>query len=140
MTQRFTLAEAAAQLMAPSTRWLADWLRAHPRDKSGEPYYTPVGRDKVFRSDDIARIEFALREGLKCHSSSGRRGQARRRITRSGAPTEVQKDHSAWRQAAELLNDPTLLSSCGPSRTASTSTDAGQRRPSLSLIKGSLPS
>lgn len=57
MTQRFTLAEAAAELKAPSPRWLAEWLRAHPRDNSGEPFYTPMGRDKVFRSDDIARME-----------------------------------------------------------------------------------
>ena len=59
-----TVDEAAAELRKPR-RGLREWLREHPRDKDGEPYYTPVGRDKIFHSTDIARIELALREGIR---------------------------------------------------------------------------
>jgi hypothetical protein len=132
MTQRFTLEEAAAELKAPSTRWLAEWLRAHPRDKSGAPYYTPMGRGKVFRSEDIIRIEHALREGLTCHSTSGRRGPAKRRITKSEEPTSA----SEWNALADLLGDPSLKTKSATSSDASKSTSNGPR-PKLSLVQGS---
>lgn len=35
---RLTLPEAAAEL-GQTPRWLAEWLRGHPADKAGEPYY-----------------------------------------------------------------------------------------------------
>src|SRR3569833_2758449 len=131
MPRRLSLDEAAAELRK-SRRWLQQWLRTHPRDKHGEPFYTPAGRDKLLHDTDIARIELALREGMTCRSNSGRRGQGKRRTMKSAGPI----DGSAWKQAAELLNDPTLLSGCERSKNASTPTGNGPH-PRLSVIQGS---
>ena len=59
-------------------RWLQEWLRAHPGDKDGL-FYTPVGRDKIFHPNDVARIECAFRESKQCRSSSDRRARVKRR-------------------------------------------------------------
>jgi hypothetical protein len=75
-------------------------------DADGSAFYTPVGRDKVFLPSDITRIEAALREELQCRSISARRAPAKRRITKSAARTEDQRDDAAWKQAAELLGKP----------------------------------
>jgi hypothetical protein len=134
MTPALTLAQAA-DLLHKSPRWLREWVRAHPADKAGEPFYTPVGRDKLFHPSDLNRIEQALREGMKCHSSSGRRAPAKRRTLKS----EENTSESAWKLAAELTNDPSLLPSCGKSKNASNSTDATPPQ-KLSLIQGGRPS
>jgi hypothetical protein len=126
-----TLVQAAAEL-GGKPRWLNQWLRKHPADKAGEPYYTPVGRDKVFHPADIARIERALREGVTCHSSSGRRVPVKRRTTKSVAPTAV----STLKLAAELTGDQTLLENCDGSSGSSTNS-ANTPRPKLNLIQGS---
>jgi hypothetical protein len=131
---RLTLIEAA-EALRKKPRWLREWLRQHPADKGGEPYFTPVGRDKIFHQADISRIEFALREGVKCRSNSGRRAPVKRRITKS----EDHTSDSEWKLAAELLNDPSLLNSSSASKSASKTTGNTQR-PSLSLIQGSRPS
>jgi hypothetical protein len=115
---RLTLDEAAAELRK-TPRWLNEWLRTHPVDADGRAFYTTAGRDKVFLPSDITRIVAALREALECRSNSGNRAPAKRRTMKSGGRAEVQKDHSAWKQAAELLGDPTLLNFPGPSRNAS---------------------
>ena len=135
MSARMTVDEAAADLRK-TPRWLREWLRAHPADKSGEPYYTPAGRDKLFHPSDIARIELALREEVKCRSASGRRVRVKPRITKSGDPTLA----SALKLAAELTNDPSLLNSSGRSKRASSSTDNTRRLKHLRLIQGSQPS
>jgi hypothetical protein len=131
---RLTLPEAAAALRT-SKRWLLEWLRKHPADKAGEPYFTPVGRDKLFHQNDIARIEFALREGVKCRSVSGRRAPVKRRILKSAEPTS----DAEWKLAAELLNDPSLSNSSSGLKNASRPTGNIQS-PKLSLIQGSRPS
>jgi hypothetical protein len=42
-------------------RFLADWLRAHPWDDNGRPYYSrKAGKVKLFTEDDIRRIFEAL--------------------------------------------------------------------------------
>jgi hypothetical protein len=97
MTRRLTVEEAAAELRE-SRRWLPTWLRTHPVDAKGEPYYTPVGRDKIFHEADVARIEQVRRPG--------RSMPAGRRTTKS---VKGQEDLAALRLAAELLNDPSLL-------------------------------
>lgn len=127
----FTLDEAAAALRKPK-RWLQEWLRDHPLDKHGEPYYTPVGRDKLFHQNDIDRIELTLREEVKCRLNSGRRGKAKRRTSRSGGRTS----EFEWKLAAELTNDSSLSSKSAPSRIASSGTD-NTRHPSLQLVQGS---
>lgn len=134
MSERLTVNEAAA-LLRKTTRWLREWLCKHPRDKAGELYYTPVGRDKIFHPVDIQRIELALREGVKCRSSSGRRVLVKRRTLKS----EERTSGAEWRQAAELLNDPSLLSSSERLKSASKST-GNIPRPNLSLVQGSRPS
>jgi hypothetical protein len=133
MSRPLTLPEAAAELRK-TPRWLREWLRAHPRDKAGEPYYTPVGRDKIFELYDITRIKTALREEARCPSGSDRRAPAKRRTLKSAAPSEGQRDQFALKRAAELLNDPTLLNCSERSKTASSNTDAG-RRPKLRLVQ-----
>ncbi|ODM71739.1 hypothetical protein A6X20_07295 [Bradyrhizobium elkanii] len=130
MTRSMTLEEAAAELHK-TPRWLREWVRARPRDKLGEPFYTPVGRDKLFEPSDIARIKQALREELKCPSNSGRRGPAKRRTLKSAAPT----DESMLKLAAELTGDPTLLKSLSGSKVSSTSTDnTPHQKPRLRLV------
>jgi hypothetical protein len=129
MSRALTLEEAAAELRT-TKRWLMEWLRGHPRDKGGEPYYTPVGRDKIFDQVDIARIKMALREELRCPSSSDRRAPVKRRTSKSEAPT----DTSMWKLAAELTNDPTLLKNSSAYKTPSTNTDSTPR-PHLRLVQ-----
>lgn len=129
MSRALSLAETAAELKK-SKRWLLEWLRAHPRDNAGAPFYTPVGRDKIFHHSDIARIEMALREGLTCHSSSGRRVQVKRRTTKFAERTCDAK----WKLAAELTNDPSLSKSYEKSRNALKPTDNTQP-PRLWLIQ-----
>jgi hypothetical protein len=128
---RLTLTEAAAALRT-SKRWLLEWLRKHPADKQGEPYFTPVGRDKLFHQTDIARIEFALREGVKCRSVSGRRAPVKRRTMKSVERTS----DAEWKLAAELLNDPSLSSSSSASKSASRPT-GNIPSPKLRVIQGS---
>jgi len=127
MTRAITIDEAAIQL-CKSKRWLLEWLRAHPMDSNGEPFYTPVGRDKIFHQTDIARIERALRGKIQCRSNSDRRAPVKRRILKSEEHTSV----SAWKLAAELTNDPSLSSNSARSRNASSST-GNTRRPNLRL-------
>lgn len=104
---RYTLEEAAKELRK-TRRWLNEWLRAHPVDEQGIPFYTPVGRDKILLPSDITRIEDALRGELQRRSDSGRRVPVKRRIMKSEGRIEDQRDHSAWKRAAELLGDPSL--------------------------------
>jgi hypothetical protein len=59
VSRPLTLPEAAEHLRK-SKRWLLEWVRKHPADKAGEPYFTPAGRDKLFHQADISRIELAL--------------------------------------------------------------------------------
>jgi hypothetical protein len=127
----FTLDEAAAALRKPK-RWLQEWLRDHPLDKHGEPYYTPVGRDKLFHQNDIDRIELTLREEVKCRLNSGRRGKAKRPTSRSGGRTS----EFEWKLAAELTNDPSLSSKNVSSRSVSKSMGSTPH-PSLRLVQGS---
>ena len=48
-----TMDEAAAELHK-SRRWLQDWLRVNPADRYGVPFYSPLGRAKLFSDADIA--------------------------------------------------------------------------------------
>lgn len=131
MSARLTLHEAAAELRK-RPRWLREWLRTHPRDKSGEAYFTPAGRDKLFHPADLVRIEVALREEVKCPSVSGRRVPVKRRTMKSAEPTL----DAELRLAAELTNDPSLVTSCERSKSASSST-GNIPRPKLRLIQNS---
>jgi hypothetical protein len=125
---RYTLEEAAKELRK-TRRWLNEWLRAHPVDEQGIPFYTPVGRDKILLPSDITRIEAALR-GELCRSISGRRVRAERRTTKSGAATlELQS-----RGAAAPQNDPSLSSRSNASKNASSST-GNTRRQRLHLVQ-----
>lgn len=131
--QRYTI-EEAAEILRSTPRWLSQWLLKHPVDSEGEPFFTPVGRDKILLQSDITRIELALRGGFKC-SRSGRRAPVKRRTTKSVGRTSV----AEWKLAAELLNDPSLSKSFEKSKNASRSTD-NTRHPNLRLVQGSQPS
>ena len=73
----YTIDQAAA-LLRVSRRWLQDWLRDHPADAAGQPFYSPLGRGKTFDDSDLARIRATAREDERCRLNSSRRGKAAR--------------------------------------------------------------
>jgi hypothetical protein len=91
MTLELLTLEEAANRLRRTPRQLREFLRAHPLGLDGHPLYSQVGRDKLFRQEDLERILAVFRDlteqGLPCRSSSGRRVPAKRRITRSEALT-----------------------------------------------------
>jgi hypothetical protein len=52
----------AAQRIGVSRQWLREFLRQHPVDKVGIPFYVPVGSRKRFTERDLERILEANRE------------------------------------------------------------------------------
>lgn len=49
-------------------RWLLDWLREHPTDVHGQPFYYQLGKSKRFSGDDVVRLIdhiLTLEEGEK---------------------------------------------------------------------------
>src|SRR6266568_985215 len=111
----FLTMDDTASRLHKSRRWLQDWLRNHPVDRNGEPFYTPLGRTKIFDERDIQRIRDALKEEARCRLNSSRRGQAKRPIGRSAAPTSK----SMWTEAAELTGSPLLCSNSASSNARS---------------------
>jgi hypothetical protein len=116
-TQFLNEDEAAAELHK-TKRWLREWLRRHPQDATGEPYFTPVGRNKIFHQNDIRRIEQALRDEARCPSNSDRRGKVKRPTSKS----EAHISDAELRLAAELTGDPSLVDSFAGSKSASSNT------------------
>ena len=55
----------AAQRLGVSRRWLREFLREHPADKAGIPFYVPIGNRKRFTERDLERILDANRETEK---------------------------------------------------------------------------
>ena len=95
VNSNMTMAEAARELRK-SRRWLQDWLRDHPVDAAGIPFYAPLGRTKTFSVSDLERIRATAREEERCRLNSSRPGKAKRRTTPSGAPTsEVYVERTA---------------------------------------------
>src|SRR4051812_2683147 len=87
----------AAAALHKSRRWLQNWLREHPADQNGRPFYSPLGRTKTFDEEDLKRIRAVAREEearrleqAPCPSSSSPpQRTAARRSTRSAARTEA---------------------------------------------------
>src|SRR5258708_5915508 len=94
-----TLAEAAVELRK-SKRWLQVWLTRNPVDAFGKPFCSRLGKTRVFRETDIARILDATLDTPPCRSTSGRRTKAR--TGRSAGLTSG----SLWSEAQELLRKP----------------------------------
>jgi hypothetical protein len=76
-----TINEAAA-ILRKGARWLASWLKVHPIDRYGEPFYHLAGRTKLFTDRDIDRI----RDNLPCPSPYALRDRRNRQVTRYAAP------------------------------------------------------
>ena len=55
----------AAERLGVSRRWLREFLREHPTDKAGVPFYVPIGNRKRFTERDLERILEATREAEK---------------------------------------------------------------------------
>jgi hypothetical protein len=55
----------AAKRIGVGRRWLREFLRQHPLDKTGNPFYVPVGTRKRFTEHDLERILEANREAEK---------------------------------------------------------------------------
>jgi hypothetical protein len=91
-----TVDEAAA-VLRKGPRWLADWLKSHPVDRYGEPFYHFAGRTKLFTDRDIDRI----RQNLPCPSPFARRDRRNRQVTRYAAPTSDR----LLSEAQELLTE-----------------------------------
>jgi hypothetical protein len=86
VTRTFDLSEAARELRK-SRRWLQDWLRDHPVDAVGIPFYAPMGRTKTFDENDLTRIRAAVREEERCRLNQSRPAKAKARTGRAVAPT-----------------------------------------------------
>ena len=91
-----TIDEAAA-VLRKGTRWLASWLKAHPVDRYGEPFYHLAGRTKLFTDNDIDRI----RQSLPCPLPFARRARQNRQVTRYAAPISAR----LLNEAQELLTE-----------------------------------
>src|SRR5215813_3982884 len=72
--------EEAAERLHKSRRWLQDWLRFHPADSLGKPFYAQLGRTKVFTDESLSRLLAACMEDQRCRSSSSRRVRVGARI------------------------------------------------------------
>jgi len=98
----YTMKEAAERLHK-KRRWLQDWLRDHPADAAGTPFYSPLGRTKTFDDGDIARIRAAAREEERCRLNLSRRGKAKARTGRFVAPISADMLTEALGLAGERL-------------------------------------
>ena len=61
MPLTYNIKDAAGRL-GVSRRWLREFLREHPADKAGTPFYVPIGTRKRFTERDLERILEANRE------------------------------------------------------------------------------
>jgi len=114
-TRTYTLSEAAKELRK-SRRWLQDWLRDHPVDRYGVPFYSPLGRAKMFSDSDLTRILETTREEERCRlNSSNRRKKGARRTSASGARTSESMSTEALRLAN--AGKPTKSSKDGKTRS-----------------------
>lgn len=110
----YTLEEAAERLRK-TARWLRDWLRHHPVDAAGVPFYSPMGRTKTFDEGDLARIRSAEREAERCRLNLLRPATRKRKTSISEAATlELQLT-----EAAGLTGDRSLLESLNGSNRRS---------------------
>lgn len=109
MAELFTIAEAAGQLRK-SQRWLRDWLKRHPHDADGRPFFAKAGRTLLFTEVDIDHIHEALRPPRASH-----RGPPAGRSIRPAAPSSI----DTWAEVAKLLGDPSLARGL-PSKPAAT--------------------
>src|SRR6266403_2009172 len=93
-----TLSEAADALHK-SKRWLQDWLAKNPTDATGRPFFSQLGRSRVFREADIHRILDATMKAPPCRSNVSRPAPVKRRTGQSAERTS----ESMWTEAQELL-------------------------------------
>ena len=78
-----------------------DWLAKNPVDAFGRPFFSKLGRTRLFDDADISRIKEANRVA-PCPSKSSRPAPVKRRTIRS----EAHISGSLWTEAQELLRKP----------------------------------
>lgn len=96
MSRPRKLVEAAAELHH-SKRWLQDWLAKNPVDRFGRPFFSQVGRTRLFEDSDISRILEATKV-VPCPSKSLPRVKAKVRTIGSEERTSA----SLWTEAQAL--------------------------------------
>src|SRR5262245_47956030 len=127
MTGYFDTA-GAAQRLHKSRRWLQNWLRDHPADQYGQPFYSPLGRTKIFDESDISRIREAAREEERCRLNLYRPGRAKRPTMRAAANTSGSTLTEALRLAGETSRS--RSSANGSARSSSPNSHSPASRPS----------
>lgn len=99
----FTMNEAAKQLRI-SRRYFQDWLRDHPLDANGRPFYARLGRRYTFDEDDLRRIREAAREEERLRLRP--RGPSRKRPLASRRAETLRTSDQALADVRDLLKRP----------------------------------
>jgi hypothetical protein len=77
------LIKEAATTLRKSECWLRDWLKGHPKDANGRPFF--AGRTKLFTPADIDRIHEAMRPAslARCMPAKFRAARSRENMPES---------------------------------------------------------
>ena len=116
MTRGLLTMAGAAEVLHKSRRWLQDWLRSNPADRYGVPFYSPLGRAKLFSDADITRILETVREQERCRLSSSRR---QRRVERHTSPSVAPSLESTLTEALRLASAGKPLKSAASGKSRS---------------------
>jgi len=82
--------DEAAKLLRLSRRFFQDWLRDHPFDEQGRPFYSAMGRRKTFDEDDLRRVREAARRE-EAERLRGLRNYGRQVVYQPSRPTPISK-------------------------------------------------
>ncbi|HEY4722213.1 MAG TPA: hypothetical protein VII92_10225, partial [Anaerolineae bacterium] len=87
------------------------WLREHPTDPAGVPFYSPLGRTKTFDDNDLERIRAQAMEDERCRLELLRQEEEEARSTPSeGRSPEGLLMRLQRRETKRLLNNLRLVS------------------------------
>jgi hypothetical protein len=116
MTILFFPLDIAAQRLGVTKRWLMEWLRVHPCDDLGRPFYRKAGRTKLFTDSDVRRIYEALPTPAPAPGIVVRHPRRSLPITSSSQRTYEQELAELERLLGKKLTSPSASGS-GPAGT-----------------------